>query len=89
MHFFLLAFSFAMLSTLYLALDYSNIRSSAYAFDMIELRMPGKLLLIGESMFRVRGFNLMKQRVLFKVRGPARAKYRFWTIGLMDKITPI
>ena len=88
MHFFLLAISFAMLSTLHLALDYSNMRSSAYAFDMIELRMPGKLLLIGESMFRVRGFNLMKQRVLFKVRGPARAKYRFWTIGLMDKIPP-
>ena len=76
MHFFLMAISFAMLSTLYLALDYSNMRSSA-AFDMIELRMPGKLLLIGESMFRVRGFNLMKQRVLFKVRGSARAKYRF------------
>ena len=87
MHFFLLAISFAMLSTLYLALDYSNMRSSAYAFDIIELRMPGKLLLIGESMFRVRGFNLMKQRVLFKVRGPARAKYCFWTIGLMHKIT--
>ena len=89
MHFFLLAISFAMLSTLYLALDYSNMRSSAYAFDIIELRMPGKLLLICESMFRVRGFNLMKQRVLFKARGPAAAKYRFWTNGLMDKITPI
>ena len=36
MQFFLLTISFAMLSILHLVLDYSTVRSSAYAFDMIE-----------------------------------------------------